>query len=127
MIVKANEARAFFAHPSQHKCGLDPADLHDNGIEYRAENGVCLAFHASFWPTVWMVHIGVMPSVWGKVDAPCKRILTAFQAEKQAERIIAWIPSSNRAALALARRLGFENDGALPLPGEGITMIGWRA
>ena len=127
MILTADQARPYFSHPSQLKGDLDPADLHDKGIEYRADSGVCMAFHASFWPTVWMVHIGVMPSAWGKTVEPCKRMLTAFMAEKQAERIIAWIPASNRAVLSLARRVGFKLDGVLPLHGERITMIGWRA
>ena len=125
--MNADQARPYFSHPSQLKCGLDPNDLHDNGIEYRARHGVCLAFHQSFWPTVWMVHIGVIPSAWGKADAPCKELLGEFLVEKNAERVIAWIPESNRACQALAERIGFQIDGVLPLESGHITMNGWRA
>lgn len=127
MRLNAHDARPYFEHASQRQCDLDPSALHDNGIEYRAEGGICLAFHATFWPTVWMVHIGVMPSAWGELDRACIRLLTAFQAEKQAKRIIAWIPENNRAVAALARRVGFVTDGTLPLPQQKITMIGWGA
>lgn len=93
--------------------------------EYRAESGVCGAFHPAFWPGVWMGHIGVMPQAWGQIEAPARRIMTGFFEEQEATRIIGWVKENNRAMLALCRRLGFETDGQLPLP-EPVVLLGWR-
>lgn len=126
-IITAAEARAFFAAPSQMRHGeIDPADLHDDGLEYWAEDGVCGVFHAALWPGVWMAHYGVMPESWGRTIAPARRILAAFWEAKQPQRIIGWTKESNRAALSFARRLGFEIDGRLDLPSGPVIMQGWR-
>jgi RimJ/RimL family protein N-acetyltransferase len=125
MKIIANEARQYFLHPSQNKSELDPAELHDAGIEYRAEDGVCLAFHGSMWPDVWSVHIGTTPDMWGRLDAIVMRLLRGFFAEMKALRIVAWVPRANCAVHALARRVGFVIDGVLPLADNEITMIGW--
>ena len=94
-------------------------------MHYRADSGACMAFHLNLWPGIWMVHIGVLPQALGKADAAVVRILTAFAAEVGAARIIGWVKESNRATLAMARRVGFEIDGRLPLS-EPVIMLGWR-
>jgi len=122
--LTAEQAEAFFAHPSQRKGGKGGEVLPDEW-EYRAQDGVCGVFHPSVIPGVWIGHILVKPEAWGNATNPARLILTDFAAETQALRIVGWVPECNRAMLALCRRLGFETDGRLPLP-EPVVMVGWR-
>lgn len=125
MKLTPAEAAPFFAHPSQRKAAmLDDGPLPDF-CEYRASGGVCGAFHPAFWPGVWMGHIGVLPQAWGQVDEAAARIVADFAAEQNAARIVGWVKESNRAMLAMCRRIGFEIDGRLPLD-EPVAMLGWR-
>lgn len=126
MRIPVEEARAFFAHPSQQRAShIAPEDLPADGVEYWAKDGVCGLFHPSFWPDVWMAHYGVKPEALGRTVAPAKAILSAFWEEKKPARIIGWTKENNRAALAFARRLGFTVDGRMDLP-EPVIMQGWR-
>lgn len=125
MQITVDEARAFFAHPSQHVFGITPDRLPEEGVEYWASGPVCGVFHLAPYPDVWMGHYAVKPEGWGKATEPAKAILRAFSEAKQAHRIIGWTPSSNRAALAFAKRLGFVVDGVMPLPEGEIIMQGW--
>lgn len=125
MKISAAEARRYFDHPTQAAPGL-PDEFPEDGIEYRAESGVCLIFHPALWPGVWMVHVAVNPAAWGKVDAPARRLLTQFQDEFGPERIVAWVEEQNRACLALTRRLGFTQYGRLGLQAP-VVMLEWRA
>lgn len=122
MRISVAEARAFWAHPSQHRMGATPETLPEDGIEYWADGPVCLAFHAAPWPDVWMAHLAVKPDGWGQTQAPVLRVLRAFWTEKKPLRVVAWVEEENRLTLALARRCGFVDDGAFP----GVRMIGWR-
>lgn len=125
--VPASVARAYFDHPSQRKGGMvNPDDLHDNGIEYRIYGGVCAALHAAQWPGVWMAHVGVLPAAWGRAVGPARTILEWIWETKEPERIIGWTKESNRAALAFAKRLGFETDGRMDLPSGPVILQGWR-
>ena len=125
MKITVDEARKYFAHPSQHYMGITPDNLPEKGFEYRADGALCLVFHASFWPGVYMVHCAAMPEGWGTLTEPGKRLLRAFYEEKQATRLIAWTPRSKRGALALARRCGFIEDGRFPVSDDEIIMQGW--
>lgn len=120
MIITVDEARAYFAHPSQH-VRVTPDDLPD-GLEYWADSGVCLVLHPTAAADVWMAHIGVKPEAWGKTTEPTRRILEAFWRAKQTRRIVAWINDHRRAAIALARKAGAVTDGQFP----GTIMLGWR-
>lgn len=120
MIISVDEARAYYAHPSQH-VGVTPEELPD-WMEYWAEEGVCIVFHPMPAPDVWMAHLGVKPEAWGNTLEPTKRILQAFWGEKQPKRIVAWIDDHRRAAIALARKAGAVVDGQFP----GTIMLGWR-
>lgn len=123
MRITRDEARAFFAHPSQQLGGLSPDNLPD--VEYWADGGICGAFHLALWPGVWMAHYGVKPDHWGRLDAPAKRVLTEFWQARQPQRIIGWTLASNRHALAFAKRIGFTIDGTMPLQGDALIMQGW--
>ena len=122
-ILTHTEAAPYFAHPSQQRAsGLigEPEDW----MQYRASGDVCLSFHLNLWPGVWMVHLAAKPGAWGRCDGDVTAILRAFSAEVNAARIIGWVKESNRAVLALARRVGFETDGRLPLV-EPVIMVGY--
>lgn len=117
--LTAKRAAAYFQHRQQIVCGVGFTPV--NWMDYRACDGFCGAFHFQ-WPGVYMGHMGALPGV-RRVDAAAKAILDAYALETGAERIIGWIKESNRPALALCRRLGFEIDGRLPLQ-EAVIMVG---
>lgn len=121
-----DEARAFWSHPSQQLL-IVPDDLPDEGFEYWADGPVCGAFHRTFWPDVFMAHYGVKPEGWGRATIPARRILRRFWGVHGPQRIIGWTDSRNRAALAFARRLGFEIDGEMPMKNGAVVMQGWVA
>ena len=125
MIITVDEARAYFAHPSQQLGGLSPDNLPTDGVEYWADEGICGAFHLAMWPGVYMAHYGVNPQAWGRLEAPAKRILTAFWQARQPQRIIGWTLASNRHAMSFAKRIGFTVDGQMPLSTDTLIMQGW--
>lgn len=122
-----DEARAYFAHPSQQLYGVTPENLPDEPFEYWAKDGICGVFHPAPAARVWMVHFAAKPECWGHLVAPSREVLAAFWAAKNPERIVGWTPVHLRAALALSRRVGFVEDGRLPLLSGEIIMSGWRA
>lgn len=112
------EAMPYFWHPAH-------GDMSgEDWMQFRAFGGVCGAFHQHLWPGVWMVHVGMLKDSKGRGDEAAKVILQYFAAEAGAERIIGWVKESNRAVLAMSRRVGFEIDGRLPLA-EPVIMLGW--
>jgi hypothetical protein len=124
--ITAHEARPFFDHPSQRRGGmLDPEALHDNGLVYFANGFVCLAFHTAFWPGVHMVHIGVQPEGWGRIEGVTLGLLRQFCSASGAVRLVAWISATNRAVIAFARRIGFVSEGAMTLPDGRVEFYGW--
>lgn len=127
MRITVDAAREYFAHPSQQLYGVTPDALPDDPFEYWAKDGICGVFHPAPAENVWMVHFAAKPEFWGRLVTPSREILAAFWAEKTPQRIVGWTPVNLRAALALSRRVGFVEDGRLPLPGGDIIMSGWRA
>lgn len=125
MKISVDEARKYFTHDSQKILGTDPDNLPEDGVEYWASGPICGVFHPAPWPDVWMAHYGVLPEGWGRLKSPAIEILTAFWREKQPKRIIGWTEETNRAAVAFARRLGFEKDGEMKLGSETVIMQGW--
>lgn len=123
MRILADDARAFFAHPSQRVYDLDPAALHDNGLIYYARGHVCGVFNLGPMPGVWFGHYAVKPEGWGKSDEDAKAVLREFSADFEARAIVGWTDSTFRAALAFAKRLGFEDRGEVV---PGITEQVWR-
>ena len=122
-----DEARAYFAHPSQQLFGITPDNLPGEPFEYWAQGGICGVMHQMPAPGVWMVHIAAMPGHWGHLVADARAALREFWEEKHPARIVGWTPARLRAAVAFSRRVGFEEDGRLPLPDGEIIMSGWRA
>lgn len=125
MRISLDEAREYWAHPSQQIMGATPENLPGDPFQYWAEGPVCTVFHPTFWPGVWMGHYAVKPEAWGHAVEPARRLMAAFWEAEAPSRIIGWTPASNRMALSFARRLGFVQDGAMPLNDETVIMQGW--
>lgn len=125
--IGVEDARQFWAHPSQHVMGASP-DMLPGGDEfhYWAFGPVCGVFHRHIWPGVWMVHIGCKPDGWGHAAEIARAGLAAFWEDQQPESIVAWVSSRNRAVLALMRRVGFRADGVLHMPSGDVNMQSWR-
>lgn len=104
--------------------GIGPEAMTDDGYVYLAQDGVCLAFHDMPWPGLVMVHVGALRGAWGRAVAPAMAMMGAFWHVYQPARVVAWIRTANRAAVAYALRCGFVADGQMALP-EPVTMMGW--
>ena len=74
MRITATEARAWFAHPSQHVEGLDPDQLPD-WAAYYAAGPICVVLHGAPWPGLWFAHYGVKPEGWGRLVEPAREAL----------------------------------------------------
>ena len=118
MIVSPKTAREYFWHPAASLGGNELPDV----AEYRVTGDVCLAFHQTFWPNVWMVHLGAKRDGWGKLDNDVLALLSEFWADKMPTRIVAWVCKNNRAVVSLAKRLGFIEDGRF----LNVIMMGWQ-
>lgn len=73
-----------------------------------------------------MVHVACKPEGWGKAAGHTKKLLNEFWEEKRPARVIGWTPAKFRHAVAMNRRLGFVEDGRMPLPDGEVIMFGWR-
>lgn len=120
--LTAKEAAPYFAHKAHRPDGIQ-GEVED-WMTFRATDGVCGAFHMHLWPGVWMGHLGALPGTY-RVDDAVRAILAGFADEFKPSRIIGWVAESNRPMIALARRVGFEIDGRLPLA-RPVVMLGWR-
>lgn len=121
MRITADEARVYFSDPSQQVLGADPNSLPEDGCEYWADGPVCLIFHGTAHPGVWMVHLAAKPEGRGRLVDPARRILAEFWAEHEPRCVVAWIEEHRRAAVAYARRVGFRMHGFIP----GTVMMDW--
>ena len=123
--ISVGEARAYFAHPSQQLYGITPDTLPGEPVQYWADGPLCGIFHPSFWPGVWMCHHAAKPEGWGHLNGPARRILDAFARDARPLRIIGWTDAANRHAIAFTRRMGFAEDGRMPVGSTEIVMTGW--
>lgn len=123
--VSVEEAREFFAHPSQLKGAmLQSADELPDGVEYWADGSICGAFHQAPWPGVWFGHYGVKPEGWGNLTNPARRILRQFCERVGASCVIGWTDKDNRAAIAFAKRIGFRETGTIDA--GRVIVTEWR-
>jgi hypothetical protein len=126
MKITAAQAEPFFAHPSQRRGAmLEAGAVLPDWLDYYAHDGVCGAFHNALWPGVLMMHIGVMPQMWGRLDNAILDVVSMAISGRDVSRVIAWVLDENKAVLSLARRIGWTIDGRLALP-EPVTMIGFN-
>jgi hypothetical protein len=95
-------------------------------MEYWRQGAVCLAFNQAPCPGVWQGHFGHLDGHEGQLERPTAAILAAFWREHDPRRIVGWVSSNNRAALAFFKRVGFVEDGSAPLGSESIIFLGWR-
>lgn len=121
MRITVEAARAYFTHPSQQVLGANPETLPDEGCEYWADGPVCLIFHGTAHPDVWMVHLAVKPEGRGGAVEPAQRLLRAFWGAHAPRCIVAWIQDHRRAAVAFAKRVGMRETGRIP----GTVMMDW--
>lgn len=122
MRIGLDEAKPYFAHKSEYRNGVTEQDLPDWFV-YLAQDGVCLAFHPTFWPRVWQVHVGAKREAWGKTEGPTRALLRAFWAEVSPAHVVTWIDQRNRLAARLARAVGGRIEGRMAC---GVECYGWR-
>ena len=121
------DAREFFADPSQQIFGATPDTLpEDDCVQYWIDGPLCAVFHPAPWPDVWMAHYALKPEGKGRGVEPAKRLLRAFCEAEKPVRIVGWTQASNRLAVAFARRCGFVVDGVLPLESGDVLMQGYE-
>lgn len=126
MRISVDEARAYFAHPSQLRASmLASADDLPEVATYYANAGVCLATHWGPWHGVLMVHLAAMPWAWGATTEPVIGLMREAWAAECPERLCGWVREENRAIQALCRRVGMQIDGRLPLA-QPVILYGWR-
>lgn len=97
-----------------------------DAFQYWSCGPICGVFHRTFWPGVWMAHHGCKPEGWGKATEPARKALLAFWDAETPQLVTGWTEASNRAAVAFARRVGFQEDGRLSLPSGDVIMQSWR-
>lgn len=119
--ITPDEARRYFADPSQQVLDVTPDTLPEEWCEYWADGPVCIVFHATAAENVWMAHLAVLPEARGHLVEPALRVLRAFWAHHNPRRIVAWIEETRRPAIAFARRLGAREHGRIP----GTVMMDW--
>ncbi len=126
-MISPQQASAYFRHPSQQLYGLDPDALPGDPFEYWALGPVCGIFYPGPMQGVWMVHVAALPEGKGKLVEPSLAVLRDFSAQKDYPLIMGWTPTRLRAAIALAKRVGFKEVGEFFANGESVTITTWRA
>ncbi len=125
-MITPEQASAYFRHPSQQLFGLDPDYLPPAPFEYWASGPICLVLFPGPMPDVWMVHLAAMPEGRGKLVDPALAVLRDFSRQKGYPLIMGWTPKRLRAAIALAKRVGFTEVGDFHANGEDFTIMTWR-
>lgn len=124
MRITTDQAREYFADPSQHIMGITPESLPEaDDFMWFARGDICVVFHLAPHPNIYMAHFAVKPEGRGKSDGDAKDILSHFWQTMSPDAIIGWTPAECRHAIAFAKRIGFRTDGFLA--GK-IVMQSWR-
>jgi hypothetical protein len=121
------EAVEYWGDPSQQLYGLTLEDLPEPGfMQYFAVNNLAAMVHASWWPGVYMFHIGVKPEGRGNLREESLELLNGVTDYYGAQALTTWVPSDNRAARAMAVRTGLTLDGVTRLNNLDLYLFSWR-
>lgn len=127
-ILTLDEAKLFWSDPSQQVMGLNIDELPEpgetTGITYASDGPLAVLLHKSFWPDIWMFHIGVKPEGWGKLRDHAEQLIRDVFVYTGAIRLTTWVHEPNRATVAMARRHKFDLDGRMPAVGGDVLMFG---
>lgn len=126
VVITSSEASRYFVDPSQQIYGLDPDYLPGEPFEYWAQGPFCGVFYPGPMQGVWMIHVAALPEGRGKLVDPALVVLRDFSAQKGYPLIMGWTPTRLRAAIALAKRVGFTEVGGFVANGESFTITTWR-
>lgn len=124
-VITSAQASEYFADKSQQIGGVDPDNLPDAPFEYWADGPLLGIFYPGPLAGVWMVHLAAKPSGYGKLVTHAHNILRDFGAEKGYPSIMGWTPKRLRAAVAFAKRVGFEMIGEFTANGEPFVITVW--
>lgn len=127
-LLTRTEALEYWSDPSQQLYGMNLEALPEPNehMDYFGVENLAALVHKSFWPDVYMFHIGVKPQGRGNLKDESLELLNGVFDYYKAIRLTTWVPSDNRAADAMARRTGLELDGVIPLNNNmHINMYGW--
>lgn len=126
-VLTRAEALAYWEHPSQQQYGLTLESLPEPGfIQYFAVENLAAMVHVSIWPSIYIFHIGVKPKGYGKLRDESLELLNGMFDHYNAELLITYVPSPNRAAKAMAVRTGLTFVGVLPLSNMQILLYSWK-
>ena len=114
--ITVDEAREFFAHPSQVRAaGITPDKLRKDGMEYWADGPVCFCTHPSHFFGLLAIHIAVKPEGWGRIDRHVLSLCRHIWAEREPDALVALFDKENRAVAALLRRIKARRVGEVGL------------
>ncbi len=89
-------------------CVPDPTHLF---VVNEERTGLCQV--TPFTGTTCVVHIAALPKLWGRFAPFVKEVIEWGWENTRYTKIIGFTPACNRAALALARRAGFKEEGRI--------------
>ena len=124
-VITSAQAAEYFADKSQQIMGVDPENLPDEPFEYWADGPLLGIFHPGPQVGVWMLHFAAKPSGYGKLVPHAHNILRDFGAKRGYPTVMGWTPKRLRAAVALAKRVGFETVGEFTANGEAFVITVW--
>lgn len=125
-MISPEDASVYFADKSQQLFGISPDALPGAPFEYWADGPLLGIFYPGPVIGVWMVHLAAKPSGYGHLVPRAHNILRDFSEQRGYPTVMGWTPSRLRAAIALAKRVGFKVMGEFKAAGEEFTVTTWR-